>query len=211
MASVIFIAISLHVRFSSGVINIDLLFVLLVLFSCSFERWTKQILHAILRLKNYLFDTNVFQIILKSDLMVQFKISTFLSLGTGKTNGGKRKASERKRSESLKHIKKVRKTNCLKRIKNVQIGILVSWMVSAGFAPWRVCPHIDSSSDQVLQIYLSHTEKKVNIVRTMKQNMFIFHSLIHRRRLTNSKCRKFRMSSWGQTHWGRIRHGAKPV
>ena len=123
MASVIFIAISLHVRFSSGVINIDLLFVLLVFFSCSFERWTKQILHAILRLKNYLFDTNVFQIILKSDLMVQFKISTFLSLGTGKTNGGKRKASERKRSESLKHIKKVRKTNCLKRIKNVQIGI----------------------------------------------------------------------------------------
>ena len=38
-------------------------------------------------------------------------------------------------------------------------------MVSAGFAPWRVGPyrvhpHIDSSSDQVLKIYLSHTEKK---------------------------------------------------
>ena len=35
-------------------------------------------------------------------------------------------------------------------------------MVSAGFAPWRarthqVHPHINSSSDQVLQIYLSHT------------------------------------------------------
>ena len=37
--------------------------------------------------------------------------------------------------------------------------------VSAGFAPWRVCPHpvcshINSSSNQVLQIYLSHTVKK---------------------------------------------------
>ena len=37
--------------------------------------------------------------------------------------------------------------------------------VSVGFAPWRVRPHqvrphTDSSSDQVLQIYLSHTEKK---------------------------------------------------
>ena len=51
-------------------------------------------------------------------------------------------------------------------------------MVSAGFAPWRIRPHIDSSSDQVLQIYLSHTEKKKdNIVRTMKQNLFISHSL----------------------------------
>ena len=37
--------------------------------------------------------------------------------------------------------------------------------MSAGFAPWRVRPHrvrphIDSSSNQVLQIYRSHTEKK---------------------------------------------------
>ena len=38
-------------------------------------------------------------------------------------------------------------------------------MVSARFTPWRVrthqvCPHINSSNDQVFQIYLSHTEKK---------------------------------------------------
>ena len=37
--------------------------------------------------------------------------------------------------------------------------------VSAGFTPWQVCPqqvcpHIDSSSDQVLQIYRFHTKKK---------------------------------------------------
>ena len=37
--------------------------------------------------------------------------------------------------------------------------------VSANFTPWRVrpppsSPYIDSSSDQVLQIYLSHSEKK---------------------------------------------------
>ena len=56
--------------------------------------------------------------------------------------------------------------------------------VSAGFAPWRVRPHrvrphIDSSSDQVLQIYRSHTEKKDNIVHMMKQNMFISRSLSH--------------------------------
>ena len=33
-------------------------------------------------------------------------------------------------------------------------------MVAAGFAPWRVRPHIDSTSDQVLKIELTHTEKK---------------------------------------------------
>ena len=36
--------------------------------------------------------------------------------------------------------------------------------LSAGFAPWRVRPHIDSSSDQVLQIYLSHSEKKKTVL-----------------------------------------------
>ena len=51
--------------------------------------------------------------------------------------------------------------------------------VSAGFAPWRVRPHTDSSSDKVLQVYLSHTEKEYNIVRTMKQKMLISPSLIH--------------------------------
>ena len=45
--------------------------------------------------------------------------------------------------------------------------------VAGGFAPWRVRPHIDSTSDQVLKIYLSLTEKKrqhINISHTMKQN-----------------------------------------
>ena len=32
--------------------------------------------------------------------------------------------------------------------------------VAAGFAPWRLRPHIDSTSDQVLKINLSLTEKK---------------------------------------------------
>ena len=47
---------------------------------------------------------------------------------------------------------------------------MTTYEVAAGFAPWRVCPHIDSSSDKVLKIYLSLTKKKDNIVRPMKQN-----------------------------------------
>ena len=43
-------------------------------------------------------------------------------------------------------------------------------MVAAGFAPWHVRPHIDSTSDQVLKTYLSLTEKKKDIVCMMKQN-----------------------------------------
>ena len=43
-------------------------------------------------------------------------------------------------------------------------------MIAAGFAPWRVRPLIDSTSDQALKIYLSFTEKKDNFERTMKQN-----------------------------------------
>ena len=55
----------------------------------------------------------------------------------------------------------------------------IKYLVSAGFAPGRVRPHrvhphMDSSSDQELQIYRSHTEKKDNIVRSMKQNMFVY-------------------------------------
>ena len=58
-------------------------------------------------------------------------------------------------------------------------GMAMASSVSAGFAPWRVRPHwfrphIDSSSDQVLQIYLSHTKKKDNIVRTMKRKDVYF-------------------------------------
>ena len=33
-------------------------------------------------------------------------------------------------------------------------------MAAADFAPWRVRPHIDPTSDQVLKIYLSLTEEK---------------------------------------------------
>ena len=44
-------------------------------------------------------------------------------------------------------------------------GLLAVALVAAGFAPWqvrphRVRPHIDSTSDQVLQIYRSLTKKK---------------------------------------------------
>ena len=50
-------------------------------------------------------------------------------------------------------------------MRNAIVGNDLKWWVSAGFAPWRVCPHrvqphIDLSSDQVLQIDLFHTEKK---------------------------------------------------
>ena len=48
-------------------------------------------------------------------------------------------------------------------------------MTAAGFTPWRVhpyqvCPHINSTSNQVLKIYLYLTDKKDNIVSTVKQN-----------------------------------------
>ena len=59
--------------------------------------------------------------------------------------------------------------------------ILWVWEVSAGFAPWRVrshrvCPHIDSCSDQVLQIYLSRAEKKRQSCAhdATKHNYFLF-------------------------------------
>ena len=47
--------------------------------------------------------------------------------------------------------------------------------VATGFPPWRVRrhrvrSHIDSTSDQVLKICLSLTEKEDNIVRMMKQS-----------------------------------------
>ena len=73
--------------------------------------------------------------------------------------------------------------------------------MSAGFGPWRVRPHrvrphIDSSSDQVLQIYHSHSEKKDNIVRRIQQNMFISRSLIHEFMGANSVGAN---SPWGET------------
>ena len=53
--------------------------------------------------------------------------------------------------------------------------MLMLLMVAVGFAPWRVrphrvCPLIDSTSDQVLKIHFSVTEKKGNMVHMMKQN-----------------------------------------
>ena len=66
-------------------------------------------------------------------------------------------------------------------MKQIQVVVRVELETRAptGFAPWRVRLHIDSSNDQVLQIYLSHTEKKDNFACTMKKNMFISRSLIH--------------------------------
>lgn len=102
VASVIFIAIS----FSSAAINIDFYFVLLLFFTlclnvtyhrfaCVFAFEKLPVLY-----KHFL-------------LMIQFKSYKVIfklvsSLGIGTTNGGKRKASERKGSESINHIKKVR-------------------------------------------------------------------------------------------------------
>ena len=62
--------------------------------------------------------------------------------------------------------------------------------MSAGFAPWRVRlhrvrPHIDSSSDQLRKIYLSHTEKKDNIVRMMQQNMIVYFSFFNPLKVTD--------------------------
>ena len=52
-------------------------------------------------------------------------------------------------------------------------------MVSAGFAPWRILPHIDSSGDQVLQIYLSHTEKKRQYCAHDETRLVYFSFFIH--------------------------------
>ena len=35
-------------------------------------------------------------------------------------------------------------------------------LVAAGFAPWRVRPHIDSDSDQMLKIYISLIKEKIS-------------------------------------------------
>ena len=58
--------------------------------------------------------------------------------------------------------------------------------VAAGFAPWLVRPHIDSTSDQVLKISFSLREKKDNIVRTIKQNhtKHIYFSLFNPLKVT---------------------------
>ena len=73
----------------------------------------------------------------------------------------------------------------------------------------------NSTSNQVVKIYLSLTEKKDNIVRTMKQNhtKHIHFSFFNPLKVTGELkiSRKFRISSWERSRWRRTRHGAKPV
>ena len=79
--------------------------------------------------------------------------------------------------------------------------------VAAGFAPWRVRPHqvrphIDSTSDQVLKINLSLTEKKDNIVRTMKHNhtKHVYLSFFNPLTVTD----EFKIESSGWVHGGEL-------
>ena len=71
-------------------------------------------------------------------------------------------------------------------------------MVSAGFAPWRIRPHIDSSSDQVLQIYLSHTEKKKTTLcaRWNKTCLFL---ILYPLKVTDEL--EIESLGWGRTLW----------
>lgn len=62
-------------------------------------------LHAILQLKKLPVFSNLF-FFFSYDSIQNFNF--FLSLGIRKADGRERKASERKRSESIEHIKKVR-------------------------------------------------------------------------------------------------------
>ena len=101
-----------------------------------------------------------------------------------------------------KEIKDSKKKNPNKDYSLKKDPQFLSFMVAAGFVPWRVRPHIDSISCQVLKMYLSLTDKKDNIVCTMKQNhtkhvCFTFFDPL-----------KFTMSSWGQTRtrWVRTPH-----
>ena len=43
--------------------------------------------------------------------------------------------------------------------KTSQGHVAVVNLVAAGFTPWQVHPHIESTSDQMFKIYLSFTEK----------------------------------------------------
>ena len=79
--------------------------------------------------------------------------------------------------------------------------------VSTGFAPWWVRPHrvrshIDSSSDQVLQIYLSHTEKKKTIlcIRWNKTCLFLVFNLLN----VNDE---LEIESLGWVHGGKLGGG----
>ena len=86
--------------------------------------------------------------------------------------------------------------------------------VPAGFAPWRVRPHIDSSSDQVLKIYLSLTEQKRQQCaydETKPHKACLFLVLASIEGDWRARNIKFRMSSRGRTRWGPTRHEVKPV
>lgn len=54
--------------------------------------------------------------------------------------------------------------------KTSQGHVAVVNLVAAGFTPWQVHPHIESTSDQMFKIYLSFTEKNDNLLFMMKQN-----------------------------------------
>ena len=75
-------------------------------------------------------------------------------------------------------------------------------MVSAGFAPWRVGPHIDSSSDQVLQIYLSHTEKKRQYC-VHDETKHVYFSLFNPLMVTD----ELEIESLGWVHGGELSMG----
>ena len=82
-------------------------------------------------------------------------------------------------------------------------------LVAAGFAPWRVRPHMpDSTSDQVLKSYLSLTEKKrqhcaYDETKPHKTCLFSFFNPL---KVTGGREIKstFRMSQWGGLGGGEL-------
>ena len=99
--------------------------------------------------------------------------------------------------------------------------------VAAGFSPWRVRhhrvrPHIDSTSDQLLKIYLSFTEKKrqhcahdeTKPHKTTREKV-IWTCLFLVRYSTEGDWRtwnrKFRISSWGELAMGQNCYHSPPL
>ena len=80
-------------------------------------------------------------------------------------------------------------------------------MVATGFAPWRVlphrvCPHINSTSDQVLKnLSFSYREEKTTCARWNRttQNMFISSSLFWK-----VTAGELKIESLGWVHWGKL-------
>ena len=74
--------------------------------------------------------------------------------------------------------------------------------VAASFAPLRALPHIDSTTDQVLKIYLSLTEEKRQHCahdETKPYKTCLFLVLYSVEGDWRARHRKFRMSLWGRT------------